>query len=229
MKKDNVLFAVIGLLLGLIVGFAGANYLNRAGGAPAQAQNGQVGLNNPGGQTAPVQPGGQPGPPAAAMPQVAAALDKAKNEPDNFDAQKMAGIMFYNIRNFAQAEPYLAQANRIKPDDFEVNEKLGNINFDAGKYEEAEKLYTAALAQKPDDVNVRTDLGLSFFFRQPRDTDRAISEYRKALQYDPKHELTLQNLCAALKEKGDKEALAEAVKKLEEVNPKNAALPKLKQ
>lgn len=225
MKKDNTLYAVIGLLLGLIIGFAGANYLNRVGGAPVPATNG-----GPSGQTAPAQPGQQPGggAPAAAVPQVAAALDKAKNEPDNFEAQKTAGIMFYRIQNYAQAEPYLTQANRIKPDDFEVNEKLGNINFDAGKYEEAERLYTAALAQKPGDVNVRTDLGLSFFFRQPRDVDRAISEYRKALQYDSKHELTLQNLCAALKEKGDKEALAEAVKKLEEVNPKNAALAKLK-
>ena len=223
MKKDNVLYAVIGLLLGLIVGFAGANYLNRVGGAPVQAQNGPV---NPGGQTAPLQPGGGG---AAAIPQVAAALDKAKNEPDNFDAQKQAGMMYYRIQNLDQAQRYLEQANRINPEDYETKVTLGNINFDAGKYDEAEKLYTAALTQKPDDVNVRTDLGLSFFFRQPRDTDRAISEYRKALQYDPKHELTLQNLCAALKEKGDKEALAEAVKKLEEVNPKNEALAKLKQ
>jgi tetratricopeptide (TPR) repeat protein len=229
MKKENTLYAVIGLLLGLIIGFTGANYLNRMGGAPAQSQNGPNGPgvpNSPAGQTAPAQPGGGG---AAAIPQVAAALDKAKNEPDNFDAQKQAGMMYYRIQNLEQAQRYLEQANRINPEDYETKVTLGNINFDAGKYDEAEKLYTAALAQKPDDVNVRTDLGLSFFFRQPRDTDRAIAEYRKALQYDPKHELTLQNLCAALKEKGDKEALAEAVKKLEEVNPKNEALAKLKQ
>jgi tetratricopeptide (TPR) repeat protein len=217
MNKDNVLFGIIGILLGVIVGFFGANYLNRTAG---QAPN----VLPPAPASAPA---GKPG--GAMIPEVAAALDKAKNEPDNFDAQKQAGMMYYRIKNFPEALRYLTQANRINPEDRETTVTLGNINFDAEKYPEAEKFYLAALEQKPDDVDVRTDLGLTFFFRQPRDIDRAIAEYRKALEYDPKHELTLQNLCAALKEKGDKEALAEAVKRLEAVNPQNAALPKLRQ
>lgn len=221
MKRENILFGIIGLLLGVIVGFFGANYLNRNSAAPVQAQTA------PALQSAPTSPGQAPS--GAMIPEVAAALEKAKSEPDNFAAQKQAGMMYYRIQRFDEALRYLTQANRIDPEDRETIVTLGNINFDAGKYEEAEKFYTAALEQKPEDINVRTDLGLSFFLRQPRDIDRAIGEYRKALTYDPKHELTLQNLCAALKEKGDKEALAETVRKLEEVNPKNAALAKLKQ
>jgi len=225
MKQENILYGIIGLLAGLIIGFFGANYLNRTPLAPVSPASPVPNAPFAQGQQA---PGGQ-APGGAMLPQVAAALDKAKSEPDNFDAQKTAGMMYYRIQNFDQAERYLAQANRINPEDYETIVTLGNIDFDAGKYPDAEKFYSAALAQKPDDVNVRTDLGLSFFLREPRDIDRAVAEYRKALQYEPKHELTLQNLCAALKEKGDKEALAEAVKQLEAVNPQNAALAKLKQ
>jgi tetratricopeptide (TPR) repeat protein len=222
MNKDNILYGIIGLLLGLILGFFGANYLNRNSAAPAPAQNAPV-MQNASGQPPPPGTGG------AMLPQVKEALDKAKNEPDNFEAQKEAGMMYDRIQRFDEALKYLTIANRIDPEDFETNVKLGNINFDAGKFEEAEKFYTAALEQKPDAVGVRTDLGLTFFFRKPPDIDRAISEYRKSLGYDPKHELTLQNLCAALKKKGDTAALAEAIKKLEEVNPNNEALAKLKQ
>ena len=222
MNKQNILYCIIGLLLGLILGFFGANYINRNSAVPVQAQNAPAGQTTPGAPPQMPQGGGM-------IPEVQAALEKAKSEPDNFAAQKEAGMMYYRIGRLDEAQKYLAAANRINPEDFDANAMLGNISFDAGKYDDAEKFYSAALKQKPADVNVRTDLGLSFFFRQPRDIDRAIAEYRKSLTYDPRHELTLQNLCAALKEKGDKEGLAEAIKKLEELNPNNAALPRLKQ
>ena len=35
MTKDNILFAIIGLLAGLLIGFFGANYLNKNAPAPA--------------------------------------------------------------------------------------------------------------------------------------------------------------------------------------------------
>jgi tetratricopeptide (TPR) repeat protein len=223
MTKDNILFIIIGLLAGVLVGFFGANYLNRIGSTQAQIPATAPALGPM--QQAPPGAGG----PTAAVPAVAAALDKARNEPDNVDAQKAAGMMFYRIKNFAQAIPYFEQANRIDPDDYETIVMLGNISFDAQKYVEAEQYYAQALAKKPDDVNVRTDYGLTFFARTPGDNDRAIAEYNKALQYDPKHELTLQNLCVALNEKGDKAALTDAMKRLESINPKNEVLAKLKQ
>jgi tetratricopeptide (TPR) repeat protein len=224
MKQQNILYGIIGLLLGLILGFFGANYINRNSAIPVQAQNNDPSIQ----QTAPQIPQPKTGG-GAAVPEVQAAIEKAKNEPDNFDAQKQAGLMYYNIGRMDEALKFFTVANRINPEDFDTNVKIGNINFDAGKFVEAEKFYTAALKQKPSDVDVRTDMGLTFFFRQPRDIDRAIAEYRKSLEYKPDHELTLQNLCAALKEKGDTAALAEAIKKLEAVNPQNAARVKLKQ
>jgi cytochrome c-type biogenesis protein CcmH/NrfG len=102
---------------------------------------------------------------------------------------------------------------------------LGNANFDAERFEDAEKWYTAALKQKPDDVNLRTDLGLTFFFSEPRDIERAVREFRASLERDPKHVPTLQNLVVALTAKGDAEA---ARATLEAVSPQNPALARLR-
>ena len=98
---------------------------------------------------------------------------------------------------------FLDHAYKIKPNDFDVLTQLGNVNFDLKRYPEAEKWYQLALKIKPDDVSVRTDLGLSYYFREPRELDQAIAVYRESLKYDPRHEKTLQNLTAALIDKGD--------------------------
>lgn len=224
MNKGNISFTIIGLIVGLVVGFFAANYLNRSTATQAQGTPPQM-------PQVLTQPNATPGPNGAGggmIPEVQASLDKAKSEPDNFEAQKEAGMMYYRIGRFSEAQNFLIAANRIKPDDYETIVNLGNIAFSSGKFDESEKHYSKALELKPDDVSVRTDMGLTFFFRTPPDYDRAIAEYRKSLTYNPRHELTLQNLCGALKEKGDKEGLAEAIKKLEEVNPNNAALTRLK-
>ncbi len=159
MTQQNILYSIIGLLLGLILGFFGANYINRSAPAPIPAAQ-----NIPGTQPRPGQPQPQAPqmPQGAAIPEVQAALEKAKNEPDNFAAQKEAGMMYYRIGRMDEALRYLTLANRIKPEDYETKVRLGNINFDSEKYEEAEKFYAAALDQKPSDVGVRTDMGLTF-------------------------------------------------------------------
>lgn len=228
MSKGNITFAILGLIVGLVGGFFGANYINRNTATQVQANAQQL----PQVLTQPAQNGAAPaaGTTGGAMiPEIQAVLDKAKNEPDNFDVQKEAGMMYYRIGRFDESLKYMTEAHRIKPDDFDTKVTLGNIHFSGGNFQESERMYAAALEQQPDNVAVRTDMGLTFFFRTPPDFDRAIAEYRKSLTYNPRHELTLQNLCGALREKGDKEGLAEAIKQLEAVNPNNAALARLKE
>lgn len=76
---------------------------------------------------------------------------------------------------------------------------LGNISFDIGyfkkdnaEFERAREFYRLALEQKPKDVDVRTDLGLTYFLVNPPENDKAIAEFQKSLQTNPKHEKTLQ-------------------------------------
>ena len=227
MNKENVLFSIVGLLLGFIVGFMFANSANQRGAVPqgpaSMAQQTQ-GLppDHP-----PINQGGaqQQG---AAMADMQASIKLAKDQPDNFDAQMKAAEGFYQIQRFDEAIEYLKRANQLRPEAYEPLVALGNAYFDSSRYEEAEKWYTQALKQKPDDVNVRTDLGLTFFFRTPPDIDRAIKEYRASLERDPNHTQTLQNLTVALIKKGNAAEAQTTLDTLEKLNPQNPALAKLR-
>jgi tetratricopeptide (TPR) repeat protein len=224
--KDNVLFGIVGLLVGLIVGFLFTNSINQSYGvaSPAIRQNADL-------------PAGHPDLPAdgttastgGAIPEVQAAIEKARSEPENFDAQMKAAELFYQIQRFEGAVEFLAKANKLKPTDYGVIVQLGNASFDSNKYEEAEKWYTAALAKKADDVNVRTDLGLTFVFREPPNYDRAIQEFTRSLELDPNHVQTLQNLTVAYSKKGDSAKAKSTLAKLESVDPTNTAIPKLRE
>ncbi|MCO6510527.1 MAG: tetratricopeptide repeat protein [Aridibacter famidurans] len=223
MNKDNILFAIVGLLAGLIVGFMGANYINKnAAPAPGTLGANQMGLP-------PDHPAVQGQADPAAMQDVQAAIDAAEKQPDDFDSQVKAAELFFRIQRYDDAIKYYSRANEIRPDDYQVIVNLGNANFDASKFLEAEKWYASALEKKADDVNVRTDMGLTFLLRDPKDVDRAIAEFVKSLEYDPKHALTLQNLVVAYTEKKDAAKATETLTRLEEVSPGNEVIPRLRE
>jgi tetratricopeptide (TPR) repeat protein len=221
MNKDNFLFGIIGLLLGLIIGFMFANSVNqsavRPGGMTMNSNSsvpaGHPDINNSG----------------AMQQQVQAAIDNAKANPNDFEAQIKAAEVYYQIQRFEGAIEFLKRANELKPDDYETIVNLGNSYFDSEKYEDADKWYSAALAKKPDDVNVRTDLGLTFIFRQPPNYDRAIQEFSRSLEKDPNHKQTLQNLTVAYTKKGDAAKANETLSRLEKMDATNPAIAKLRE
>ena len=223
MNKENFLFAIIGLLAGLIIGFMFANSVNQSAVKPVAATTTSQNQNVPPGHP---EIGSTNG---AMQPQVQAAIEAAKQNPNDFDAQIKAAEMYYQIQKFDGAVEFLKQANKLKPDDYETIVNLGNAYFDANNYPEAEKSYSAALFQKPDDVNVRTDLGLTFIFRDPPNYERAVQEFTRSLQTDPNHVQTLQNLTVAYTKKGDAAKAKETLAKLEGIDASNASIQKLRE
>jgi len=223
LNKENILFCIIGLLGGLIIGFMFANSVNQSATLQqATRQNANLPAGHP---DLPVEGSTTQG---GAIPEVQAAIEKARNEPDNYDAQMRAAELFYQIQRFEGALEFLKRANQLKPDDYGVIVQIGNANFDADKYEEAEKWYTMALGKKPNDVNVRTDLGLTFVFRASPNYDRAIQEFKRTLEMDPNHVQALQNLTVAYSKKGDLINAKSTLEKLEAVDPTNAAISQLR-
>lgn len=227
MTKENFLFGIIGLLLGLIIGFMFANSVNQSA-TPTVASM----ANQPGIKPNAALPPGHPevsNQQAENMPEVQEAIEKAKKEPENFDAQIKAAEMYYQIGRFNGAIEFLEKANKIKPEDYDTIVNLGNAYFDANRYEEAEKWYTTALVKNPDNINVRTDMGLTFIFRQPPNYDRAIQEFQRSLEKDSNHSQTLQNLTVAYTKKGDLENAKSTLARLESADGKNSTIPKLRE
>jgi Cytochrome c biogenesis factor len=232
MTKDNLLFGIVGLLAGLIIGFFVTNSLNKQQGFGAvsttsatPAQPGNLPAGHPEVQAG-SDPKGQPAGPGPA--EVQAAIDKAKNEPDNFDAQLKAAELYYRIERYDGAIEFLTHANQLKPDDYGTMVHLGDAYYDSDKFDDANKWYAQALSKKPDDADVRTDYGLTFMFREPANYDRAIQEFKRSLEIDPNHVQTLQNLTVAYTKKGDAADASATLAKLEAADKSNPAIAKLR-
>ena len=154
MSRENILFAIIGLLLGFIVGFMFASSMSQKAAMPAVAGSAQgLPADHP-----PVGGQGAAANPQAMQQQVQASLEKARNEPENFEAQIQAADLYYQIQRYDQALEYLLKANQLKPTDYRTVVLLGMVNLDAAHYDQAEKWYRAALKMKSDDVMVLSGL-----------------------------------------------------------------------
>jgi len=143
MTRDNLLFVIIGVLLGFIIGFLFASNVNQPNSATV-LPSAQMPADHP--------PGASGQNPGGMQAEVTASLEKARNEPENFEAQVNAAQLYYQIQRFDQAIEFLLKANQLKPDDYQTIAALGVVNLDAGHYAVAETWYRAALARKKDDV-----------------------------------------------------------------------------
>jgi tetratricopeptide (TPR) repeat protein len=229
----NILYAAAGIVLGFFIGFFIANFGGRprlgAGTAnssaarpldPAQG-DGQLPPNHPN-----VNNG--PGGAAATSAQAQTAMDAADRNPQDFAAQIRAAAVFYQLSSLDKAELYLKRALDLKPNDPDALTGMGHTKYDTGDYVAAATYYEKVLQLQPRDADLRTDLGNAYAQRKPPDYDRAIAEYRKALEVDPNHEQALARLADTAIHKGDKRAAREAIDKLASVNPSSPALSSLR-
>ncbi len=233
MNRESLLFSLVGVGFGLFLGFVFATQANQRGYAPgatptagtnvaAQAADDSAAARQA------QQPSNAVADPQAMQAAVQTQIKRARENPRDFAAQMEAGKVFYLINRYDEALEFFRRASEIQPANPDPLIQLGNSNYDAGHYEEAERWYAAALAKKPDDINVRTDLGLTFMLRPAPDFDRAIAEFRRSLERDPRHEQTLQNLVVAFTRKKDLGEARRTLTQLEAINPNNAALAQLR-
>jgi tetratricopeptide (TPR) repeat protein len=156
MNRENILFAIIGILLGFIVGFMFASSMSQKA---AQTQTAGASQNMPADHPPVGGTGQAPMDPAAMREQVTSQIEKARNEPTNFEAQVTAAGLYDQIGRYDQAIEFLLKANQLKPTDYDTVAMLGYVNLKANHFDQAEKWYRAALQMKTDDV--RTLAGLA--------------------------------------------------------------------
>src|SRR5712692_5065343 len=149
MKPENVVFAVAGVIFGLIAGWI-------------------IGAQ---------QAGPRPSTPAAAPQAAAAAASPAAARPALLDEAQVQAL-----KSIADREP-----TNAKP-----RTELANLYFDAEKYDDAIKWYEEALKIAPGDPNISTDLGVSYYYSNQ--ADRALAQFNRSLQLDPRHTKTLLNM-----------------------------------
>jgi tetratricopeptide (TPR) repeat protein len=249
LNKRVLIAGALGVALGFLAGFFLANGINREEQEKLRAELGAAragGGAQAGGPSGKAQQASQPGGgdefPTLTDEQLQTAVKQADADPSNAELQHKVGqaLYFYawekgNAQILPEVARILKRAHSLDPKNYRTAVIAGDAHFliatqsgDPKTLGEARKFYEAALAQKPDDAQVRTNLGRTYFFDRPSNPQRAIGEYRRALQADPRQELSLQSLAAALIETGGTEEAARRLDELEKVNPSNAELPGLR-
>jgi len=234
--KQKVSIFVLGLFIGLVAGFVVTNYLNRPEFAPA-ASTASAGPNQ---SSAPGAPGANAEQPQISDDELQHIIQVVDSKPEDYNAQ--FGLGEFLMREKQQpldAIKYYERANKLKPTEIKPIVGLADAHLDAAAsvsdaakrnemLEKATSYYTKALEIEPDNVNFRTDMGLSYFFREPPQADKAIAEYRKSLAIDPKHQITLLNLTIAQMKKGDVAGAEQSLGQLEAVNPQHPRIAQLR-
>ncbi len=229
MNTKILVAAILGLLAGLIVGFAVANSINRTE------------INNLRGQAEqnkrPAASGTNPAADGFTIgdDEIKAKLAEADANPDNFTYQKNLGSALYRYATMKndtglldQSFRILTRANALDPKDYDVMVDLGNANFDIGYFKKdaaslrkARELYLKALETKPGDADVRTDLAISYFLDTPPDFARAVDEFQKAIKVNPKQERALTFLIQTYMQLGKWDDAGKTLETLKAANPKN--------
>jgi len=179
MSRDNLLFAIIGILLGFIAGFMLSSTINqREATLRSTPTTGQQGQNLP--PNHPPIAGDQNVDPQQMLAQVQEAMKQAREHPEDFDAQVTAAQLEYKIQRYDQAIEYLLIANKLKPTDPDVLAMLAVANLDGGHFETSEKWYRAALLKKPKDVPLLDGLAAALLSKgDAKGAEEAINQLAK--------------------------------------------------
>ena len=236
MDRQKLLYALAGLALGAIASFLFANAANRRELDELRSELARVRTQSQGGPVSAGQGGAQDG------AQVGELIAKADVNPADASLQRQAGEEAYRHALTTGQSALLADAVRLHKRAHEADQKiydllllLGNsyltlvLARDPQNCNEARGYYVKALEARPGDVNAHTLLGMTYYYGRPPDPERAAREYRKALAADPRHEMALQNLASSLIATGAVSEAARRIDELQQVNPSNQSIPKLRE
>lgn len=117
MTRENILFGVVGLLLGYVIAFHLVVHINQTR-PEAALPDGHPALAGEGGSEA---------------QRLDAAADTAaraaEESPKDFDAQLKAAMAYMDVGGFDEAADFLARANALRPDDLDVRSELAVTYF----------------------------------------------------------------------------------------------------
>jgi tetratricopeptide (TPR) repeat protein len=133
--KRNLTFAVVGLTLGLVSGFKASNYSYRS----EQTAKRMAGINAAGTSAAAGAAGANGASAAGTQAQVQAVIERARQEPPNFEALHEAAHMFVQVQRPDGALEFLLKAQQVKPDDAETMAEIAEAYYLTQKFDEAIK------------------------------------------------------------------------------------------
>jgi tetratricopeptide (TPR) repeat protein len=230
MKAGIYWISAAAVVLSFVGGFLVANSINRREINELTAENERLKSDVASGNNSNSGP-------SLSADEIRASIEKADQDPGNAVLQKNLGLALYRygvIKNdpdlVSESARILERALDLSTGDYDVLVGLGNAYFDIGYFRndnssllKAREIYLQALARKPEDDDVRVDVGITYFLESPPDDAKAVAEFRKALDRNPRHRKALEFMVQALRRQGDVSEAAKFAETLGKLNSNGAA------
>jgi len=206
--------ALMGLVAGFLISFFLTQNYNKSNAAPTASAS----------QSGTATAAGGAGNQQAMMGQVQQIVEKAKSNPNDFQAQVEAAKVFNQVGRIAETADYLKKAYAIDPNKF--NELgaagfMGQYYFEQKNYSEAETWFNRAIKAEPNEADLYVALAETYVQREPPQPDQAITQLQQALKVDPKSGHALGHLVEAYALKKDVRNAEDAFDRLKTTDPAN--------
>jgi len=216
--KNKYLVGIIGLGIGFMLSFFLTKNYNNSNASSPNPTSAASGMPGAGAGAAGQQ---------AMMGQVAQVMEKAKNSPNDFQAQVEAAKLFNQIGRTAETVDYLKKAYAIDANKFgELGASgfIGQYYFDQKNYAESETWFSRAIKAEPKEADLYVALAETYVQREPAQPDQAITQLQQAVSIDPKNGHALGHLIEAYALKKDARGAEDTLKKLKDADPTNQRL-----
>lgn len=219
MSNKKYLIGLVGLAIGFMISFFLTQNYNKTNAGPAASS------------TSSAMASGGAGSQQAMMGQVQQVINRAKSNPNDFDAQVEAAGVFDQIGRRAETVDYLKKAYAIDPIKFgQLQNALGFVAdyyVSQKNYAEAETWFTRAIKAEPGDADLYVALAETYVQREPAQPDQAIAQLQQALKVDPKSGHALGHLIEAYALKKDIRSAEETLSRLKQTDPTNQRIASL--
>lgn len=206
MSRDHLLFLLVGVLGGFILGYVGHEVMSARQPVPAFAA----------------------GNPAAGGPAAGASgtqMPQATPRPGSGQDAGAQGAASSTAPAMAEVSA-LRQRLAENPEDYDAMRRLGNLHYDIGNWGRAAELYAGYLDGRPSDVDVATDLGAAY--RNMGRHEEAIQVFRDVREERPDHWQALYNEILVLAfDLGRLDEAGEKVDELRSLQPGNPDVQRL--
>ena len=200
MKNRQIVTAVVGTLVGFILGFFVSQIFVQS---PA-GMNGQQSIApNQGASQVP-----QEHPPAEVIEQLAELQEQAEADSEDGQARIALGNAYYDMGRFDGAIQWYEEALGLMPDDVNIRTDLGTAYLYTGNPIKAVELYQRSLEIQPDHAQTLYNIGVTYL--STGNFAEALGSLQKLLEFHPDHP--------------DAESIQQQIEHIQETHPQGAPL-----
>jgi tetratricopeptide (TPR) repeat protein len=148
---------------------------------------------------------------------IAQYLHILEEDPENPDALYLAGVAYFQIQDFEQAELFLEAALSLAPGRSDILINLGNCQHAQSRLDEALEAYTQAISADPSIAEAHNNQGN--VLRELGRFEEAEAAFRQALTLQTDYLSAQCNLAATFRSLGKLEAAESLTRKILEQDP----------